>query len=207
VKFLLFAIACIGLCFTGCEPPSAVANKDAAEEHNHSPTEASGIAVVDLDAVARRIGRDIAMNDSLQNQEGSLNEELATVQKSYLDQIASKENEFGAQPNEEQLKTIQAMKQQANLKLNQARQEAVAKLSTQRTQMIAQFREETKPVARRVAAERGLGIVVTKNDNVIFAYDAKYDITDEVVARMTASSAGGNRGAASTANRGMDTQR
>jgi Skp family chaperone for outer membrane proteins len=46
------------------------------------------------------------------------------------------------------------------------------------------FRDEMKPVARRIAAEKGLGVVVTKNETVLFTYDDAVDVTDEVAAEL-----------------------
>ena len=66
--------------------------------------------------------------------------------------------------------------------------------------MINRFREEVKSVARKVASDKGLSIVVTKNDSVIFAYDSTVDITNEVADQLLlAAPKSGGKPAATTA--------
>ena len=46
------------------------------------------------------------------------------------------------------------------------------------------FREEIKPIAEKVATERGLNTVVTKDNPFILSYGPNADITDAVIARI-----------------------
>jgi Skp family chaperone for outer membrane proteins len=155
---------------------------------------AGSVAVIDLDAVAQQVGRNAEMAELLKQSETALNEQLQAAQKSYQDQIHAKREEYGERPTDEQLHQLAQLQRQANLNLNQARNQAESDLRIQRTQLINRFREEVKPVARAVAAERGLSIVVTKNDTVVFTYESSVDITAAVGEALAQAMAGG-RGA------------
>ena len=144
------------------------------------------VAVIDLDAVAKKLGHDVRMANSIKQRETSLNRQLADVQQSYQKQLGDKKQELGEEPSQEQTQQLLQLQRQANLQLNQVRRQAQANLNQHRAQLIGQFRDETKTVARDVASEKGLSIIVTKNDTVVFAYEAAVDITDEVASRMLA---------------------
>jgi len=144
-----------------------------------------GVAVIDLDEVARRLGRDLTMTESLKAREGSLTQQLSTVQANYTKQLTDKKDAFGAELTEDQTRALLQMQQQANLQLNQVKQKAVANLTQHKTQLIAQFRDEVKPIAQAAAKARGYSVVATKNDAVVFTYDSAHDITDDVVAEMS----------------------
>ncbi|HEX6962563.1 MAG TPA: OmpH family outer membrane protein, partial [Lacipirellula sp.] len=69
---------------------------------------------------------------------------------------------------------------------NKVKQQAELDLQRHRVQLIAQFREEIKPAARRVAQARGLSVIVTKNDSFLYDFSQSVDITDAVVADLLA---------------------
>ncbi|QDU95015.1 OmpH family outer membrane protein [Lignipirellula cremea] len=171
MRTALFVLATVCLTAIGCNSAS-------------SP---SGVAVIDLDEVARRLGRDIKMTEMIKAGEGVVNQQLATVQASYEQQLSDKKAEFGEEATEEANKTLAQMHQQASFQFNQARQQAAAKLSQHRAQLIQQFREEVKPIAREAAAAKGYNIVLTKNDSVLFDFASTHDVTEEVIAAMSKS--------------------
>ena len=148
------------------------------------PARAGAVAVIDLDTVAHHVGRDAEMADLLKQREAALNEQLQAAQLAYQEQISEQRASLGDDPTNEQLHQLAQMQRQANLNLNQARVQAENDLQRHRSQLVSRFRDEVKPVARVVAAERGLSIIVTKNDTVVFTYDTTADITAEVIEAM-----------------------
>ena len=66
----------------------------------------------------------------------------------------------------------------------EAQQKARQQLGAYRQQLVQQFRAEVVPVAQDVAAARGLGVVLAKNDSVLLAFDQTHDITASVIARL-----------------------
>lgn len=143
-----------------------------------------GVAVIDLDEVAKKLGRDVEMANSIKQTQDSLNQQLTGVQNSFKQQLEEKRESLSPEPTEEETKQLVGMQQQANTRLNQAVNQAKTALGQHRAKVVRDFRTEAQPVALEVAQEKGLSIVVTKNDSVVFGYVNAVDITGEVVDRM-----------------------
>jgi Skp family chaperone for outer membrane proteins len=150
-------------------------------------SKAGTVAIVDLDEVARRLGRDLEMSESVQDEQLAVNKELEQLRQSLKKQYEAAVDKAGEEPSEEERKKLQTLSQQIDLKFNQERQKKTNELSAYRVTLISRFREEVRPIAQEVAADRGLALVVTKIDNLIFAYDPEAEITDAVVARLANS--------------------
>lgn len=171
---------------------SGCGNKDDAQVKTEKQ-KPGRVAVVDLNEVARRLGRDQYMVSALKQTQQSLNESLKVVQASYVEQIKEKQEELGVgqegvKIEDDEAKKLLGMQQQANLNVNQARKQAISRLSQQRTRLISDFRNEVRPIADKVAKEKGLTIVLTKSDTILFSHDDSVDITDEVAKRLKAIS-------------------
>ena len=152
----------------------------------------SGVAVVDLDEVARQLGKDVKLVAAIKQGQESLNQQLRALQLSLREkyQQAARESEVrpagGEVPKESQEVQLANLERQLNLQLNQARHSAQVELKTHQQRLIQQFRDEIKPVAQRVAAKRGLGVVMTKNDSLLLTFDNAHEITAEVVETLWA---------------------
>jgi Skp family chaperone for outer membrane proteins len=171
-SWLLFVVSFV-LAFSGCDR-----NKDS---------DSMSVAIVDLDLIAKRLGRDAQMKQSIEQRQLNLNQQIQSVQSSFLEQLKTKQSEFGDSPSEEQSGLLLAMQREANLKLNSVRQQAQGNMTQFEQSVINQFREEAKPIAQKLAAKKGCKIVLTKNDTVIFSFDSVVDITEDVVAQMKES--------------------
>lgn len=151
-------------------------------------TERGGsVAVVDLDRVAKELGRDTVMLQQLQQQQNGLNQKLASVKTSFEAQISENFEKLPEEPSEEEAAKLLNMKRNANIQLATYKKQATNALGQLKNSAIAGFRAEAMPVARDVAKERGMNIVLTTNDSVVFAFDKSIDITDDVIARMEKS--------------------
>ncbi len=148
-----------------------------------------GVGVVDLDLVAKQLGRDVYMNNSVQERLSSLNNKLTTFKNSLDRLYDEKKTGFGEEPNEEQQKQLATMQDRMDAQLMESKRKAENELAVYRQQLVDQFREQTKPVLREVAASRGLSIVVPKNNGLLLTIDPGVEITDEVAKRMLASQA------------------
>ncbi|MCH2204093.1 MAG: OmpH family outer membrane protein [Fuerstiella sp.] len=143
-----------------------------------------GVAVVDLDRVAKELGRDVTMVQQLQQQQTGLTQKLAAVKSSFEKQLTETFEELPETPDEEQTKQLLNMKRNANIRLATYRKQAGTALEQMKNSVITSFRSEAMPVARDVAKERGLSVVLTSNDSVVFTFDKTVDITDDVIARL-----------------------
>jgi Skp family chaperone for outer membrane proteins len=176
------------LAWAGCLPLVVACNRGAdATSERAADLPTGGVAVIDLDEVARRLGREGAIKQSLVAHETSLNQQLETLRVSYANQLQQRKEELPEQPARGDLAQVNAFEQQAVNRIQQARQHAQKDLLSQKRDLINAFREEVKPIASRVAATKGLNLVVSKNDTFLFAFDSAVDITQEVVAKMQAT--------------------
>jgi Skp family chaperone for outer membrane proteins len=162
---------------------------------------AGHVAVVDLDEVAKRLGRDVSMSESVRSKEASLNGEIATYWAAREKQLSEKRKEFGNQPSDEQKKLLTGMEIQARSQLNQLRTKAAGAVNQHRADVIRQFREEVKAAAQKIAEKKSIDLVLTKNDTVVFLYQSVVDITDDVVARMLPASSPATAAAPSNTSR------
>lgn len=149
-----------------------------------------GVGVVDLDVVAKRIGKDIEMKGLVDERITSLNNKLTTLRDSLNRLYDDKRDRFGDDPTEEQLKELQATQRKMDSQLLEVKQKAEVELSNYRQALVDQFREQAKPVLREVAAARGLSIVIPKNNALLLSIDPAAEITDEVAARMPSTASG-----------------
>jgi Skp family chaperone for outer membrane proteins len=176
----LMTLACLGFgSAAGCSRPSGV-----AEVHS-----AGAVAVIDLDAIAQRLGSDKQIVEAIAKRQTSMSQQLVDLAKSYNAQIAEKKKTLVETSPDASEVTVASWQKQANANLNKVKQQAEADLQRHQALLVAQFREQIKPVARRVAEKRGLSVIVTKNDNVLYDVAPAADITAEVIADLVSSSA------------------
>jgi Skp family chaperone for outer membrane proteins len=145
-----------------------------------------GVGVVDLDLVAKRIGRDIEMSQAVEEKMNSLNNQLTTFQGSLRRLYDDKREKFGEEATDEQIKELQTSENLMERQLFEKKRKFEGELNVFRQKLVDQFREQAKPVLRDVAAARGLSIVVPKNDGLLLSIDPACEITDEVAAKMLA---------------------
>ena len=158
------------------------ASPDTATTKADKPV--GGVGVVDLDKVAKVIGRDIEMSSAVEEKMNSLNDQLTTLQGALQRTYDEKRERFGADPTEEQLKELQTSESLMERQLLERKRKAEGELSLFRQKLVDQFREQARPVLREVAAARGLSIVVPKNDGLLLSIDPACEITDDVAAKM-----------------------
>jgi Skp family chaperone for outer membrane proteins len=144
------------------------------------------VAVVDLDAVAHRLGRDVEMKESIKAEADRLAQTVEQAKQNALNQLEEARKGLGANPPEEERNKLSLLQQLANRKLNQLGQQASTRLNQHQQLLINEFRNEAKPITERVAKERGFSTVVTKNDAFVFAHDERVDITSDVIQLMSA---------------------
>lgn len=168
----------LAVALTGCIPP------------NQSNRASGGVAIVDLEAVAKRLGRDVAIAQELKTAGNELGTELVGVQKDLQGQFEKKKQEIGSSPNQTQQQSLEELERTLNTQFQQKQQEAQQEIAAKRNALVVRFREEVKPVAMKIAQGRGCSTVLVKNDNVILDSSSAYEITDEVIEVLVRSSGG-----------------
>lgn len=141
---------------------------------------AGGVAVVDMDAVAKDLGRDIAIAQELQQYERSLDADLRGKQADYERIIKEEEIKLGVKPSDEDKAKFAQLQQRVGMDFRQRMQKAGNDLQERRGELIRKFREDISPTALKVADSRGLTVVMIKHEGILdFAKTA--DITEDVV--------------------------
>lgn len=151
------------------------------------------VAIVDIEAVAKQLGADVALERQVKDAEASLNSQLASLQASLRRQYEDKSRELLAPQDNRPLLPAEAtaakqqlaeIEKKLNQQLLQAQQTARSKFSVYRSNLLVNFRNAVVPVAKRVAGQHGCGVVLTKNDAVLLAFDEAHDITNAVAEEL-----------------------
>ena len=141
-----------------------------------------GVAVVDLDRVLKELGRDVVIVNDLKASQSSLQNQLATIQKTANERLQELKAKLGEDaPEEKKLKLIQTA-EATQIQFNQLEKQADAKLVQRRNILFADFRDQARPIVHEVAKEHGANAVVTKTD--LYTFDDTIDITNAVIAKM-----------------------
>lgn len=182
VRSVTLIVGILLAALTGCNRESPLLPGAATAAKSNG-----GVGVVDLDSVAKQLGRDVEMKDAVEERLATLNNKLNTFKNSLNRLYDEKRTSFGDEPNEEQQKQLATMQDRMTAQLMESKRKGENDLTDLRQQLVDQFREQAKPVLREVAAARGLSIVVPKNPLLLLTIDPNVEITDEVAKRMLAS--------------------
>lgn len=149
-----------------------------------------GVALIDLDDIAKRLGKDVAIVQELKDAGGPLSDQVNAAQKEYQAEFDRSKDSIGSRPSEADNQKLAELGNKLNVQLQQKQQQAQQELNAKRVALVNRFREEIKPVAMKIASRKGLGVVLLKSDMVVLGNEGGLDITDEVVAELIKSGAG-----------------
>ena len=166
-RVLVFAgLACLTF-LAGCEPQGSGR---------------AAVAIIDLDAVARALGRDDVIAQQINQANQQLAGQLGQVATNLQQQVQSRRDEYEVIGDEAE-QELQERTAAANQRLQQTQQLAQQRSAQFRQAVINAFRNEVSPYAQEIAAERGAVAVVTVATPMLW-FDPEVDITDEVIAEM-----------------------
>ncbi|MDF1860188.1 MAG: OmpH family outer membrane protein [Verrucomicrobiales bacterium] len=141
--------------------------------------QSGGVAVLDIDAVARQLGVEEKVRVDLIGMQNSLNQELQKTQGALQNQMMGVERAAGENPTEEQRRQIVATNQQLNSEFNRLKSQAQNTLAQERVRLINEFRIQLEPIALKAAKAKGMDVVLMKVTPPVFAYTAEVDITQD----------------------------
>lgn len=147
-----------------------------------------GVAVIDLERVAKETGQTEVINKELESYKQQLQTKLTEVQDNLTKQITDKKNEIGKKPTEAQREELAQLFGNAKKQYQQAQQTATQNLENKRSQLIVSVRDKIRPIARKVANSRSKNIVLIKSNILILDFDKSADITDAVIDEMLITS-------------------
>lgn len=169
---------------TGCEGGSAPSTSAPP-----TPSPPGRVAVLDLDRVAKAMGWQEEMERTLRAHEQEVNLRLATLRDSLQSAFAQEQQAVGPNPTPEQRQRLDQKAAQANEQLRQAVLQAQQEIAQTRINLVLKYRDEVRPVARRIADEQGFDLVMLTVEQVLW-FDPQVDITDRVIDELHRIKAG-----------------
>lgn len=156
-----------------------------------SSTATGGVAVVDLDEIARATGSKTRLDDMIKMREVNLNNALGKFNTDVSDDIKGKIQEYkdleeqaGKELSPEEAKKLRSEVMQAQAKLQQARSKAQIDLQGFTEELKLTFRKQIKPIAQEVAEKKGFSIVIPKNEGLLLSVSPANDITNDVIVAL-----------------------
>lgn len=140
-----------------------------------------GVAILDIDEVARQLGVEEKVRVDLLNMQNTLNTDLQRTQTTMQNQMSGVEKAAGETPTEEQKRQIMATNQQLNEEFTRIKGQAQQNLAQERVRMINEFRIRLEPIALQAAQALGLEVVLMKVTPPVFTYAAAVDVTQATV--------------------------
>lgn len=141
-----------------------------------------GVAVVDIDAVAKELGISDAVVAKLQAASANLNQQLDNAKGQLQGRMNQAEAQVGQQANPQARQQLVNFNRQLNQQYDQNVAQARQAITNVRIQEIRAFQEKLKPVALAAAKAKGFDIVMMKVSPPVFAFSEEADITEEVIA-------------------------
>ena len=141
---------------------------------------AGRVAVIDLDTIAAAIGRDKVINTRVQEFAKEQEKKLTQLRDELQAQLAEEKQKLGDSPNDQDQKKFSQLAETSEIRLRQqiAKVEKVA--DNLQVKLVLDFKQEVTPYARRVATARCMGIVMIKQNDLMFINPVS-DITDSVI--------------------------
>ncbi len=141
--------------------------------------QSGGVAILDIDAVARELGVEDQVRVDLITMQSDLNAELQRTQATMQAQMNNVEQGAGENPSDADRQKVLQTNQQLNLEFNRLKNQAQQNLAQERVRMINEFRIRLEPVALMAAKKKGLDIVLMKTTPPVFTHSKEVDITEE----------------------------
>ena len=168
-----------------CHMSTARAGSSQPQRAPSSGT-ARGAVVVDLDVVAKALGRDAEITRKVEQAPENLNAQLIQAAQEMEKQLQQQKTDLGDTPSPEAREEFRQTELRAaqNIRNNKVRGEQTRQ--SVRDEQIPKFRGEVKPIAGRVAKDRGAQVVLIANQTVVW-FEPVADITADIIAAMRAS--------------------
>lgn len=167
-------IALLTVLLVGCELPEL-------------PKAVGGTSVIDLDHVAKALGREAALREQIAAANQQLTGQVNDIASRLKQQLVDARGERGEKLTDQDELELRRLASAAQTKLRQTQAEARQRSQQFQATLINRFRAEVLPFAQRVAAERGSRVIVLKT-NVLW-YDPSADISAPVVEAMRLAAA------------------
>jgi len=144
----------------------------------------ASVAVLDLIKVSDETGNAEKIQSELAKIRARLQQDLQSVQMNLQKNFQENQAKIGKTPTDEQRAQLGQMLADAQNKLKLAQNSAATELKNKREELVLKLRETVRPVANQIAHQKGMTVILIKNENLILGYDEKADITEAVIAEL-----------------------
>ncbi len=144
--------------------------------------QAAEIAVLDLLAVAKALGRDDDFKKQLESAGKQLGEQLTQVSTVLQTQLREEQAKLGENPTDEERGKLRQMAVDAQRKIQQSQLQARQKARQFQLQLATRFRQDVQPVAAEIARAKGASVIMLANS--LMWFEPAIDITADVIGKM-----------------------
>lgn len=160
-------------------------------ESTAAPAPAPTVAVLDVDAVAKALGRDEVFKQQVQAAGRQLQQQLSEFSSGLEGKLKEEQARLGAEPSQEERQQLARMAVDAQRQIQQGQTLARQKALAYQTKLAAEFRAEIQPVVSEVALGRGASAVLVSS--TLLWFEPSANITGAVIDALRAR--GANAGA------------
>lgn len=144
------------------------------------------VAVLDLAAVAKALGRDEIVKQQVQVAGEQLRQQLTKFSTGLQDKLREQQAKLGSSPSEDERQQLQRQLVEAQRQVQQSQAVARQKAVQFQNQLAVKFRNEIQPVAAEIARAQGASTIAMAN--TLMWFDPALDITGAVIGAMRAKS-------------------
>ena len=141
--------------------------------------------VMDLDAVAKAMGRDVLITRRVDAATQQLNTQLLQAAREMEEELKKIQAQIGTSPNPEQAAQLRRARAQVQQNIQNNKLVAENARTRVRGEQILLLRNEVGPLAAQIAKSRKAEVVLLASQEVIW-FAPSADITSEVIAQMRA---------------------
>ena len=181
VFVLLFASVLLSACDKFPDTSSLLGNKQAKSAAKQA------VAVIDLSAVAKALGRDEVVKQQVQAAGEQLRQQLTDFSSGLQEKLREEQAKLGTNPSDVERQQLQKQLVEAQRQIQQSQALARQKAAQFQNQLAMNFRNEIRPVAAEIARAQGASAIALAN--TLMWFDPTLDITGAVIDAMRAKGA------------------
>jgi Skp family chaperone for outer membrane proteins len=141
--------------------------------------------VVDLAAVAKATGQDVAMQKQMEDGRNELTAQLQEVAANLEKELNEQRDNLGESPTDAEQQSLQQKITEAQQQYSQSQAAAQQQVQQFEAGLVLQYRESLQPIVREIAKAHGASVVRLTDTSLIW-FDPEVDITAEVIAAVRA---------------------
>lgn len=189
-RFHLICIAVLVGCnvLAGC---SGASDEEAGEEPSADKQQQiaakpaiGGVAIVDLDDVLEQLSLKKPFERYVLDRKSESQKQLASMLQNFRTSYDEKKKKLGSEPTKEETAVLQKFFNEGHQNYSKKVAELDKELATIQAEFVRKVREKAMTASRKIAIEKGLTLVMTKDEVHHLWHAPEVDITDDVAEAM-----------------------